>query len=204
MTEEEKKKKLEELRDKLAAKRAVLSQQDKEDKKKNEEIRRKATKESSDIKEELQKKERIKEAQQKRREKLADAEAKKRVQAKIEADKAERRRKAELEKAARQGVAPPSEPVEPQVPVSSAPSTSKPSGSYTETRLRLQTPVGTLQKGFPVETTLFEVAHYIQGEQNFQVTSFTTNFPKKTFDQDDFGQTLKEVGMIPSAALIIR
>lgn len=203
LTEEERKEKLSQLREKLAAKRSVMSEQDKIDQKKNEEIRRKATRESGDIKEDLQKKERIKEAQAKRREKMADQEAKRRVQAKIEADRAERRRKAEAEKAAREGLEPPPPPVEVPAPTSSGPSTSKPASAYTETRLRLQTPNGTLQKSFPVETTLFEVAHYVYAEQSFQVSTFTTNFPKKIFDQEDFGQTLKEAGMVPSAALII-
>ena len=40
----------------MAEKRAGVSEQDKLDKKRNEEIRRKATKESHDVKEELQKK----------------------------------------------------------------------------------------------------------------------------------------------------
>lgn len=75
LTEEEKKAKLEELRKKLAEKRAGGSEQDKLDKKKNEvslarrnycsmraniplqEIRRKSTKETADIKEDLKKKE---------------------------------------------------------------------------------------------------------------------------------------------------
>lgn len=61
LTDEEKKAKLEELRKKLAEKRAGGSEQDKIDKKKNEEIRRKSTKETQDIKEDLKKKEQLKE-----------------------------------------------------------------------------------------------------------------------------------------------
>ena len=45
------------MRAKLAAKRVGVSEQDKIDKKRNEEIRRKATKESQDMKEQMQKKE---------------------------------------------------------------------------------------------------------------------------------------------------
>jgi uncharacterized UBP type Zn finger protein len=103
LTEEEKKQKLEDLKNKLAAKRAAQADADKEDRKRNEQIRMKSTKESQDIKEELQKKERIKEAQAKRAEKKADDDARKRVLAKLEADKQERKRKAEIEKAQRAG-----------------------------------------------------------------------------------------------------
>ncbi|KAJ9661860.1 hypothetical protein H2201_006340 [Coniosporium apollinis] len=202
LTEEEKKAKLEELRQKLAAKRGEMSEQDKLDKKRNEEIRRKATKEGQDVKEALQNKERIKEAQAKRREKQEEIEARKRALAKIEADRAERKRKAELEKAQRAGQAPPTQAEAP----APAPAAPKPAAAYTEARLRLQTPTGTVMKTFPAETTLFEVAHTLASESGVEVNTFTQNFPKKVFDRNsaDFGQTLKEAGMVPSAALIVR
>ena len=203
LTEEEKKQRLEELKEKLALKKAAQSEQDKEDKKKNEQIRMKATKDSQDIKEELQKKERMKEAQAKRAEKKADEDARKRVLAKLEADKQERKRKAEVEKAARAGQAPPPQPAQAPLPTTSGPVTSKPASAYTEARLALQTPTGRITKTFPVETTLFEVAHALE-QDGLQVDSFTTNFPKKTYDKTDFGMTLKEAGMVPSAALIVK
>lgn len=177
-----------------------MSEQDKADKKRNDEIRRKSTKEQQDLKEDLAKKEQIKEAAAKRREKQEDIEAKKRIQAKIAADKEERRLKAEREKASRAG-----QPVPVSEPATVAkPSAPKPAASYTESRLRLQTPSGAVQKTFPVETTLFEVAQAISEETGFQPSSFTQNFPKKVFDSSDMGQTLKEAGLVPSAALIVR
>lgn len=202
LTEEEKKQKLEELRLKLEAKRATQAEQDKIDRKKNEQIRMKATKESQDIKEELAKKEQLKEMQAKKREKEQDALAKKRVLEKLEADKQERKRKAEMEKAAREGRAAPPPAAEPAAATSSGPTTSKPASAYTETRLALQTSGGRVMKSFPVETTLFEVAHSLE-ESGVTVNSFSTTFPKKVFDRTDFGMTLKEAGMIPSAALIV-
>lgn len=202
LTEEEKKQRLEELKEKLALKRATQAEQEKEERKRNEQIRLKATKESQEIKEELQKKERLKEAQAKRAEKKADEEARKRVLAKLEADKQERKRKAELEKAARAGQAPPPAPAQAPLATSSGPTTSKPASAYTEARLALQTSQGRVMKTFPVETTLFEVAHALETE-GVVVQTFTTNFPKKTYDKTDFGLTLKEAGMVPSAALIV-
>ena len=190
------------MRDRLAAKRAAQSEQDKLDRKKNEQIRMKATKESQDAKEELQKKERIKEAQAKKREKQEEADAKKRVLEKLEAQKAERKRKADLEKAAREGKAVPAV-AESSAPISSGPATSKPASAYTEARLALQGPSGRVMKTFPVETTLFEVAHALE-QDGLQVNSFMQNFPKKVYDRTDFGMTLKEAGMVPSAALIIK
>lgn len=37
-----------------------------------------------------------------------------------------------------------------------------------------------------------------------EVTSITTTFPRKVYQQGiDFGQTLREAGMVPSCALVI-
>ncbi|KAI1925082.1 hypothetical protein LOZ58_005045 [Ophidiomyces ophidiicola] len=199
LTEAEKAAKLTELRERLAEKRAKVSEQDKADKKRNEEIRRKNTKESQDIKEELQKKEQLKEAAKKRREKQEEIDAKARIRAKIEADKAERKAKAEKEKAEREGRSTAASVLIP----AAAPTAPKAASSYTETRLRLQTASGNVMKAFPVETTLFEVATYLNQENGLDVQSFTQTFPKKIFDSGYFGETLKELGLVPSASLIV-
>jgi hypothetical protein len=134
---------------------------------------------------------------------LADIEAKKKIQARIQADKEERRLKAEKEKAAREGRAAPAAPVV-NAPTASGPVASKPASAYTETRLRLQTSNGSVQKSFPVETTLFEVAAALEAESGVQAQSFTQTFPKKVYDNFDFGATLKELGLVPSASLIVK
>jgi UBX domain-containing protein 1/4 len=160
----------------------------------------KSTKEVQNIKEELAKKEQIKEAAAKRQEKIADAAAKKKIQEKIAADKEERRLKAERIKAEREGraVAEPS-------PAASAPAASKPATAHTEARLRLQTLSGNLQKTFPAETTLFEVAQAVEAENGSSVQSFTLTFPRKVFEGSvDFGKTLEEAGLVPSAVLIVK
>ena len=212
LTEDEKKAKLEALREKLAAKRQDMSAQDKLDQKRNEEIRRKSTKETQDIKEDLQKKERLKEAEKKRKEKADDVRAKEEIKRKIAADKEARRLKAEAEKAVREGreetapvlAAKAAEPA--PAPAASVPaaSTSKPASAYTETRLRLQTSAGNVLKTFSVDATLFEVATALSQESGLDVQSFVQNFPKKTFDAVDFGASLKELGLVPSASLIVR
>lgn len=202
LTEEEKKQKLADLKEKLAEKRAVQSEQDKIDKKRNEEINRKKTKESQDIKEQLKMKESIKEAELKRKEKAADVEAKRRIQAKIAADKEERRLKNEREKAQRAGQALP--PVTTAAPEPTPAATSKPASAYTETRLRLQTANGNFMKTFPVDTTLFEVAAALTEESGMEVESFTQTFPRKVFNNEFFGETLKDLKMVPSASLIVK
>ena len=208
LTEEEKAARLAELKEKLAAKRAGQAAEDAKEKKRNDEIKKKHTKETEDLKEELARKEQIKDAQKKKQEKADDVAAKKRIKDKIEADKAERRRKADEEKAQR---ANPDafNPTTEQAPTgaAAAPATQqapKSTASHSEARLRLQTPSGNVMKSFPAETTLFEVAHVVQEEKGIEASSFTTTFPKKTFERKDFGMTVKEAGMVPSAALIVQ
>lgn len=155
------------------------------------------------MKEELKKKEQLKDAAAKRKEKQDEIEAKARIKAKIAADKEERRLKSEREKAERAGQTAPVVDAPSATPATTS-TTSKPASAYTETRLRLQLPSGPMQKTFPVETSLFEVAASITQEKGYEVSSFTQNFPKKVFDTVDFGATLKELGLTPSAALIVK
>ncbi|XXH03567.1 hypothetical protein Hte_009972 [Hypoxylon texense] len=201
LSPEERKKRLEELRERVKAKRATQAEIDKEEQKRNEQIKRKATKESHELKEELQRKEQIKEAAKKRQEKLDEIEAKKRIKAKIEADKEERRRKAEEAKAAREGRAIPAAAPAP----APAPAAARPAATHNEARLRLQTSGGNVMKTLPADTTLFEVAQLLQSENGLTVTKFVQNFPRKVFEGNlDLGKTLKEAGLVPSAALIVQ
>lgn len=92
-------------------------------------------------------------------------------------------------------------PVAAEPAAAALPSKPKAASDYTEARLRLQTPSGTLQHSFPVETTLFEVAQHVQQANGYQPSKFQINFPRKAFATEDFGMTLKEAGFVPSAAL---
>ncbi|KAI9727125.1 MAG: hypothetical protein M1828_007326 [Chrysothrix sp. TS-e1954] len=209
LTETEKKAKLDELYKRRDEKRAAQASTDTAERKRNDEIKRKSTKDQQKAKEDLEYKEKMKEAAAKKREKQDDIDAKKRIQAKIAADKEERRRKAEVEKANREGQTFPVEAVKQSLPAgtpapSTGPTTSKPASEYKETRLRLQTPNGTIQQAFPVETTLKEVALAVAAQNGSEVNGFQQTYPKKLFDGVDLGQTLKQAGLVPSAALIIK
>ena len=169
-----------------------------------QEIRRKSTKETQDIKEDLKKKEQLKDAAAKRKEKQDEIAAKERIKAKIAADKEDRRLKTEKEKAEREGRAALVAPKAVIFPTPSDLITSKPASAYTETRLRLQLPTGNIQRTFSVDTTLFEVASVVTQDSGFEVGNFIQNFPKKFFDAVDFGASLKELGLVPSASLIVK
>ena len=139
-------------------------------------------------------------------EKLEDIEAKKRIKARIEADRLERKRRDEDAKAMREGKPLPASTTASVAPsVAAAAAAASTSGSSAGTaRLRIQTKNGNLMKAYPSETTLFEVAQQIEAEVGAPVASFSMTFPRKTFDAGvDFGQTLKEAGMAPSAVLTV-
>lgn len=60
-------------------------------------------------------------------------------------------------------------------------------------------------KTLPAETTLFELAQQVQSEVGIEVTSFSTTFPRQTFQGSvDFSKTLKEAGLVPSSVLIVK
>lgn len=60
-------------------------------------------------------------------------------------------------------------------------------------------------KTYPADTTLFEIAEQLREENGTVVTSFSTTFPRKIFEQGiDFGKTVKEAGFVPSAVLIVK
>lgn len=205
LTAEQSKEKLAELKHKSLARKEVQKTQEREDAKKNELINRKKTKESQEIKEDLQKKEQIKEAAAKRKEKQADIAAKAKIKAKIEADKETRRLKAAAEKAKRDGQPPPelSTPASTSNPAAVSGSGPSTASTKTDARLRLQTPTGTIQKTIPADSLLGELASSLGQEIGKDVISFTSNYPRKTFSGADFGQTLRELGLVPSAALTV-
>ncbi|KAG7094249.1 hypothetical protein E1B28_007854 [Marasmius oreades] len=209
LTEEEKKERLAELKEKMAEKRARKAVEEAAEQKANEAIKRKAGKDLNKIKEELQTKEVIKEAEQKRRDKIEDAKARAAVKAQIEADKRERAEKAAREKALREGKALPESSS--AAPARPAPSTSAPSGvsgrDFKDTRLQVRMSTG----GQPYTTTLpsdaplREVAEFIAAQNlsvNVDTVTLAQHFPRKTFAPSDFSKSLRDLGLTPSAVLI--
>lgn len=206
LTEEEKQQKLAELREKMAAKRAVKAKQEARENLANDAIRRKAGKDLNELREEIKVKEMKKEAEAKRREKLEDAKARAAIKAQIEADKRERAEKAAREKALREGKPIPGSSAAPATaPAAAAPKTA--GKDYPETRLQIRMASG----GQPYTTTLSsdatlrEVAEFLAGQTlavDVETVTFAQHFPRKTFAHTDFSRTLRELGLTPSAVLI--
>ncbi|KAI0675571.1 ubiquitin-related domain-containing protein [Trametes maxima] len=207
LTEEEKKQKLAELREKMVAKRAVKAKEDAKENLANEAIRRKAGRDMNAIREEMKHKELIKEAEKKRKEKLEDAKARAAVKAQIEADKKARAEKAAREKALREGKTLPEQST-PAAGPSAASSAPKVAGrDYPETRLQIRLASG----GQPYTTTLSsdaplrEVAEFLAAQTlavNVDTVKFSLTFPRKTFAPEDFSRSLRDLGLTPSAVLI--
>ncbi|TFK29599.1 hypothetical protein FA15DRAFT_663746 [Coprinopsis marcescibilis] len=207
LTEEEKKQKLEELRVKMAEKRARKAEEEAKENRANELIRRKQGTDMNKLKEELKEKEILKEVEAKKREKIEDAKARAAVKAQIEADKKARAEKAAREKALREGRA-----------IVDAPSTSAPapaaqavaSGTpkvHTHARLQIRMSTGgpPLTTTLPAEAPLRELAEFVASHSpdiDVDNVTFTQNFPRKTFAVGDFSKTLKDLGFVPSAALV--
>ncbi|KAI9570862.1 ubiquitin-related domain-containing protein [Boletus coccyginus] len=213
LTEAEKEAKLAELRAKMAGKRAVKAEQDIKEAKENEKLRRKQGKDTNKLKEEIKAKEIVKEAEQRRRDKIDDAKARAAIRAQIEADKKARAEKAAREKALREG-----RPIvdAPAASSSTAPSTTPAatSGSsgggavagkdFKDTRLQIRlesggTPYVTT---LPSDSTLHDVAEYVAAQTlsvSVDTVSLTQHFPRKTFTRAEFGKTLRELGLTPSA-----
>jgi len=58
----------------------------------------------------------------------------------------------------------------------------------------------------PSDNTLQDVAVALAAQNvpiELDTVSFTMNFPRKTFAKSDFGKSLKELGLTPSAVLQI-
>lgn len=123
-------------------------------------IRRKKGQDSDKIKEELRRKEQLKEVEKRKQEKIDDAVAKERVRQQIKETQELRKQQAEREKAQREGR------VLEERPEPAKPPVSRISALHTETRLQLRLPSGPpFIKTFPADTTLFEVADAVKAER---------------------------------------
>jgi len=200
LTEEQKKQKLEDLRQKLAQKRAFQALQDKEAEKLNETIRRKKDAESAALIEEQKKIAALKEAEKKKREHEQEILAKKRIKEQIEADRISRREKSEKEKLARSGISSSPAPV-----VSKEPLPAMKSRLGTTARLQFRMNGKTFSGTYDANETLLEVAQKIELQSGVpaQQATFTLTFPKKIITESERNKTLRELGLVPSAALLL-
>ncbi|KAG0142545.1 hypothetical protein CROQUDRAFT_50180 [Cronartium quercuum f. sp. fusiforme G11] len=224
LTEEEKKVRLAELRSKMDAKRVEKAKKEAEELKANEVIRRKGGKDLHLIKQELELKEAAKKIAQDKQDKLNEAKAKARVKAQIEEDKQRRLEKAAAEKALvffsftprfySQPLPSPTSTVSASVPVSKPVTSSGSARVYTEARLQLRLPDQAQQPlvfTLKAEQTLTELVNMLFDHSDFANSAriskssvkFSTTFPRKMFSENEMTKPIKDLGLMPSAALIV-
>ncbi|WVO15251.1 hypothetical protein L204_102907 [Cryptococcus depauperatus] len=205
LTEEEKKAKLNELKEKLAIKRAAQAKEDEKSNKANDAIRRKAGQDVNKIREDLKIKEVQKEAERKKREKIEDQKVRAAIKAQIEADKRERAEKAAREKALRENKDVSSQATSVVIPKPGASAVKSSDSPETRLQIRLSTGGPPLTKTFPSNSTLVDVAEWVASENlayNVDTVKFAMTFPRKHFSPEEMPKTLKENGLTPSAVLM--
>ncbi|KAI8918261.1 ubiquitin-related domain-containing protein [Powellomyces hirtus] len=198
LTEEEKKAKLADIQARLAAKREEKRLQEIEDQKGKEKIRRATGKEMTEMKEKIKEKEMKKAFEDKQREKEDDKRARDKIRAQIEADKKDRARQAEERKLIAKGLSTTQNREQPKPAASPA----VVSRDYNETRLQIRLPDSVLTETFSAEDTLDKVYAFVAGQRPGSTYKLIQTFPRKVLDGPDRAKTLKELNLVPSAALV--
>jgi len=199
LTEEEKKEKMAKLEELRVKNRAIRLAKESEEAKEKEKSRVASGKDMGEIRQAIAEQEILKLAKIARREKEEDKKAKARVLAQLEADKAQRRAEKESARSGAAAVkaAPAAAPV-------AQPAVKK---DYTEARLQIRQANGeAIVHSFGVKEPLAAVRLYVEMNRTDGSTGpikFMTNFPKKVFGEDDYENTLENLGLVPSAVLMV-
>ncbi|KAJ2353857.1 hypothetical protein IWW50_000098 [Coemansia erecta] len=215
LSDEEKRQKLEELQTRIAEKRRKRDEEEKAEQRKNEILRRKAGQDQGEQQERLKEQQALREVERQRQLKEEDKRAAARIKLQIEQDKRDRADRLAKEKAERAGGSA-QESGEPQQLAPSMLKTGLPrvSTSATQTRLQIRPmvkikgqdgPLRPVTGVFEAEQTLKDVIKYVRKEMPGLGHHFklATTFPRKDFGTHDEGKTLKELGLVPNAALIL-
>ncbi|KAJ2799458.1 hypothetical protein H4R20_004431 [Coemansia guatemalensis] len=219
LTEAEKKQKLDELQVKLKEKRKKDAEAEKKRLQGNEILRRKGGKYDSENKEKLKEQQTKRELAENQRLKREDQEAARRIKMKIEQDRRDRAARIAQEKAEREnaGSANASQST-PAMNTTSLPSmldAGLPKVSTegsTQARLQIRPmlqpgagPAQPLTHTFSADQTLKDVFKFIKEQMPHfgRHMKLSTSFPRKDFTAHHESKTLKELGLVPNAALIL-
>lgn len=197
LTEEERAEKLAKLEVLRVQKRGEREERERKEAIEKEKKRVKEGQGMSDIKSQMAEQEIRKMAELRRMEKQETKNAKARVLEQIEADKAARREKFNMG-------SPNEKPVAAPAP---APVVVAPKKDYNEARLQIRQSNGQpLVHTFGAKEPLSAVRLYVQmnrSDGGVGEVKLMTNFPKKIFNEDDYDNTLENLGLTPSAVLIV-
>ncbi|XP_063001939.1 UBX domain-containing protein 1 [Elgaria multicarinata webbii] len=208
LSEEEKREQTKRMMELISQKQREREEREKRESIEREKQRRKQGQELSLIRQKLQEDEMKKLAEERRREKLEEKLAKERVREKIERDKAERAKKFGGGSCSSSQASSPPEPMAP-APVPSSPSQEPPvKREYDQCRIQVRLLDGTsLTQTFRAKEQLAAVRLYVQlnRQDGGEVEPFNllTSFPRRVFTEEDMERPLQELGLVPSAVLIV-
>ena len=204
LTAEEKAQKLLELQERMRLKREERKLVEAEEAKAKERMRRTNGQEMVAIKERMEQEEMRKHLDAKKREKEEDRVARNKIKAQIEADRRERELQAEERRRAARG-----EPASASSAVAAPPATvaaaPAPAKDYDEARLQIRMPRGpAVTHSFPASAQLQSVYEFLANHRPGAPFKLVQPFPRKVLDGADRTKSLKDLGLVPSAALILQ
>lgn len=195
LTEEEKLEKKKKLEEVIRQRRVEREEREKKEAIEKEKSRRKVGQEVAQTRQKMEEEEMRKIAEEKKREKLEAKLARQKVLEDIERDKQARRQKFNMDPL------PPKEPEPAPVP-----EPVEPQRDYTECKLQIRLTDGqTLSHTFGALEQLSAVRLYVElnrtdGEAPF---ALMTPFPRKVFVGEDYDMRLVDLGLVPSAVLVL-
>lgn len=200
LTEEEKAEQLKKVQERLKQRRAEKEEEEKKEKIQREKARRTQGKEMVDAKAKYDEMQMKKIADQRRREKEEDRIAKQKIREEIEKDK--RDRAARFAKQSTAGAAAPPA----AAAAAPAPAAAAPKKDYDSCRLQIRLTNGqALTHSFGSKEELAAVRLYIEMNRTDGHGPFNlmTSFPRKVFSEQDMEKPLFDLGLVPSAVLIV-
>ncbi|XP_054595110.2 UBX domain-containing protein 1 isoform X1 [Nothobranchius furzeri] len=205
MTEEERREQVKRLEELMRVKQAERRERERAEEVEKEKQRRKQGQELQQIRQKLQDDDMKKLADQRRREKMEDKLARQRVKEKIARDREERAQKfgggASSSTAASTQPTPPS----PSSPTSQGPPPTK--KEYDESRIQVRLLDGsTITAVFKAQEPLAAVRVYVQMNGNTpegQDFTLLSPYPRHIYTEMDMEKPLKELGLVPSAVLVV-
>ncbi|XP_007943064.1 UBX domain-containing protein 1 [Orycteropus afer afer] len=206
LSEEERQEQTKRMMELVAQKQREREEREEREALERERQRRRQGQELSAARQRLQEDEMRRAAEERRREKAEELAARQRVREKIERDKAERAKKY----GGTVGSQPSPSTTEPG-PVPSSPSQEPPTKrEYDQCRIQVRLPDGTsLTQTFRAREQLAAVRLYVElhrgeepggGQDPVQLLS---GFPRRAFSEADMERPLQELGLVPSAVLIV-
>ena len=191
LTQEQREKQLAKLEEIRQAKRVQREEEEKARTKDQELKRREMGKNVSLAKHEREKQEAMLIANERRKERTEQAQAKKRIKDEIAKDRADHKA-ADAAKKVASGE---------QTAGAEAPREKR---EYTECKLNLRLPDGkSLPASFNPDQLLNDVRLFVVTETSMLDFELGTTFPRKVFAHEDYRKSLRELGLVPSAALIV-